>query len=107
MSDVKHQTGFISAKNFIEHLNSQLQDNIFNDQISMKEINHPKYEIVYDVIHPELHKYNNTPVNAIYQLCLLLSDKQVVLWSVHLACSGKFETQNLICFCHPMCILAS
>ena len=20
---------------------------------------------------------------------------------------GKFETQNLICFCHPMCILAS
>ena len=48
--DIKHKTLFSSAQNFIEHLNSQLQDTIFKDQTYMKEIYHPHYKIVYDII---------------------------------------------------------
>ena len=74
MCDEKHKSVYSSSQNFIEHLNTVIKDTVFNNQICMKEIYHPTYEMVYDIIHPELHHYNNTPIIN-YNECLLVETK--------------------------------
>lgn len=62
MCDDKHKDVFSSSKSFIENLNTVIKDTVFKNQICMKEIWHPTYEMVYDIIHPELSQYNDAPI---------------------------------------------
>ena len=97
MCDEKHKQLYTSCQNFIEHLNTVIKNTVFNNQICIKEIFHPTYEMVYDIIHPELHTYINTPIID-YDDDISMEDVEEFITNQNESKYYKFESLKWSCY---------